>query len=128
LNFTECNFKFPNNILETEYDRMYRANQAVQAMLSLSSANSQSLNNGQVLMADSAWGRMEENIVQYVSSQGEDEEGYLDCRGVDNQDVSSQGEDEEGYLIVKVLIIKKLIMKEKKFKFKFFVEYNDSIN
>ena len=105
LNFIECNLKFPNNILETEYDRMHKANQAVQAILSLSSAarssNPQSWDNEQVLTADSAWGRMEENIVQDVNSQEEDEEEYLNNvnnQEADNQDISSQGEDEEGYL------------------------------
>src|ERR1700722_13321921 len=56
LNFIECNFKFSNNILETEYDRMRRTNQAVQAILNLnsatSSANLQSWDNG-------AWEQME---------------------------------------------------------------------
>lgn len=84
---------------------MRKENQAVQTMLSLSSAarssNPQSWDNDQVLTADSAWGRMEENIVQDVNSQEEDEEGYLNNvnnQEADNQDVSSQGEDEEGYL------------------------------
>ena len=37
LNFIECNFKFSNNILETEYDKIRKANQMAQTMLSLSS-------------------------------------------------------------------------------------------
>jgi hypothetical protein len=105
LNFTEYNLKFSNNILETEYDRMRRANQAAQAMLSLSSeanfANSAAQrqnwdNNQAVLTANSAFRRMEENIRQNVINQGEDE---LE-RGND-QDICSQGEDEEGFLDIK---------------------------
>src|ERR1700722_3693069 len=44
LNFTKCNLKFSNNILETEYDRIHNANLAAQAMLSLSA--------GQILHLD----------------------------------------------------------------------------
>ena len=48
LNFTECNLKFPNNIIETEYDRMHRVNQAAQAMLILNSvASSTNMTSGQ---------------------------------------------------------------------------------
>ena len=61
LNFTKCNLKFSNNILETEYDRIHNANLAAQAMLSLSSGE------------NSASRRMEENIRQNVINQGEDE-------------------------------------------------------
>jgi hypothetical protein len=89
LNFTKCNLKFSNNILETEYDRIHNANLAAQAMLSLSSG------------ANSASRRMEENIRQNVVNQGEEEERYSevgDNQGGNNQDVYSQGEDEEGYL------------------------------
>jgi hypothetical protein len=89
LNFTKCNLKFSNNILETEYDRIHNANLAAQAMLSLSSG------------ANSASRRMEENIRQNVINQGEEEERYSevgDNQGGNNQDVYSQGEDEEGYL------------------------------
>ena len=64
LNFTKCNLKFSNNILETEYDRIHNANLAAQAMLSLSSG------------ANSASRRMEENIRQNVGNQGEEEERY----------------------------------------------------
>ena len=81
LNFTKCNLKFSNNILETEYDRIHNANLAAQAMLSLSSG------------ANSASRRMEENIRQNVVNQGEDE-----LEGRNNQDILSQGEDEEGFL------------------------------
>lgn len=89
LNFTKCNLKFSNNILETEYDRIHNANLAAQAMLSLSSGE------------NSASRRMEENIRQNVVNQGEEEERYSevgDNQGGNNQDVYSQGEDEEGYL------------------------------
>ena len=89
LNFTKCNLKFSNNILETEYDRIHNANLAAQAMLSLNSG------------ANSASRRMEENIRQNVVNQGEEEERYSevgDNQGGNNQDVYSQGEDEEGYL------------------------------
>jgi hypothetical protein len=89
LNFTKCNLKFSNNILETEYDRIHNANLAAQAMLSLS------------IGANSASRRMEENIRQNVVNQGEEEERYSevgDNQGGNNQDVYSQGEDEEGYL------------------------------
>jgi hypothetical protein len=81
LNFTKCNLKFSNNILETEYDRIHNANLAAQAMLSLSSGE------------NSASRRMEENIRQNVINQGEDE-----LEGRNNQDILSQGEDEEGFL------------------------------
>ena len=81
LNFTKCNLKFSNNILETEYDRIHNANLAAQAMLSLSSGE------------NSASRRMEENIRQNVVNQGEDE---LEERN--NQDILSQGENEEGFL------------------------------
>lgn len=81
LNFTKCNLKFSNNILETEYDRIHNANLAAQAMLSLSSG------------ANFASRRMEENIRQNVINQGEDE-----LEGGNNQDIWSQGEDEEGFL------------------------------
>jgi hypothetical protein len=81
LNFTKCNLKFSNNILETEYDRIHNANLAAQAMLSLSSGE------------NSASRRMEENIRQNVVNQGEDE-----LEGRNNQDILSQGEDEEGFL------------------------------
>ena len=81
LNFTKCNLKFSNNILETEYDRIHNANLAAQAMLSLSSGE------------NSASRRMEENIRQNVINQGEDE-----LEGGNNQDILSQGEDEEGFL------------------------------
>lgn len=81
LNFTKCNLKFSNNILETEYDRIHNANLAAQAMLSLSSGE------------NSASRRMEENIRQNVINQGEDE-----LEGGNNQDLWSQGEDEEGFL------------------------------
>ena len=81
LNFTKCNLKFSNNILETEYDRIHNANLAAQAMLSLSSGE------------NSASRRMEENIRQNVINQGEDE-----LEGGNNQDIWSQGEDEEGFL------------------------------
>ena len=81
LNFTKCNLKFSNNILETEYDRIHNANLAVQAMLSLSSG------------ANSASRRMEENIRQNVINQGEDE-----LEGGNNQDILSVEEDEEGFL------------------------------
>ena len=97
LNFTKCNLKFPNNILETEYDRMRKANQAAQAMLNLSSG----VNNQAVYTADSTSRRMEGNIRQNISNQGEEEERYLEVRnnqGENNQDIYSQGEDEEGYL------------------------------
>jgi hypothetical protein len=83
LNFTKCNLKFSNNILETEYDRIHNANLAAQAMLSLSSGE------------NSASRRMEENIHQNVTNQGEDE-----LEGGNNQDIWSQGEDEEGFLDV----------------------------
>jgi hypothetical protein len=89
LNFTKCNLKFSNNILETEYDRIHNANLAAQAMLSLSSG------------ANSASRRMEENIRQNVVNQEEEEERYSevgDNQGGNNQDVYSQGENEEGYL------------------------------
>lgn len=92
LNFTKCNLKFPNNILETEYDRMRKANQAAQAMLNLSSG----ANNQAVYTADSTSRRMEENIRQNVSNQGEEEERYSEVRN--NQDIYSQGEDEGEYL------------------------------
>src|ERR1700733_3623811 len=82
LNFTKCNLKFSNNILETEYDRIHNANLAAQAMLSLSSRE------------NSASRRMEENIRQNVINQGEDEL----LEGGNNQDIWSQGEDEEGFL------------------------------
>ena len=97
LNFTKCNLKFPNNILETEYDRMRKANQAAQAMLNLSSG----VNNQAVYTADSTSRRMEGNIRQNVSNQGEEEERYSEVgnnQGENNQDIYSQGEDEEGYL------------------------------
>jgi hypothetical protein len=81
LNFTKCNLKFSNNILETEYDRIHNANLAAQAMLSLSSG------------VNSSSRRMEENIRQNVVNQGEDE-----LEGRNNQDILSQGEDEEGFL------------------------------
>jgi len=81
LNFTKCNLKFSNNILETEYDRIHNANLAAHAMLSLSSGE------------NSASRRMEENIRQNVVNQGEDE-----LEGRNNQDILSQGEDEEGFL------------------------------
>jgi len=81
LNFTKCNLKFSNNILETEYDRIHNANLAAQAMLSLSSGK------------NSASRRMEENIRQNVINQGEDE-----LEGRNNQDILSQGKDEEGFL------------------------------
>lgn len=81
LNFTKCNLKFSNNILETEYDRIHNANLAAQAMLSLSSGE------------NSASRRMEENIRQNVINQGEDE-----LEGGNNQDIWSQGENEEGFL------------------------------
>ena len=81
LNFTKCNFKFSNNILETEYNRIHNANLAAQAMLSLSSGE------------NSASRRMEENIRQNVINQGEDE-----LEGRNNQDILNQGEDEEGFL------------------------------
>ena len=81
LNFTKCNLKFSNNILETEYDRIHNANLAAQAMLSLSSGE------------NSASRRMEENIRQNVINQGEDE-----LEGGNNQNIWSQGEDEEGFL------------------------------
>ena len=81
LNFTKCNLKFSNNILETEYDRIHNANLAAQAMLSLSSGE------------NSASRRMEENIRQNVVNQGEDE-----LEGRNNQDILSQGENEEGFL------------------------------
>lgn len=95
LNFTKCNLKFSNNILETEYDRIHNANLAAQAMLSLSSG------------ANSASRRMEENIRQNVVNQGEEEERYSevgDNQGGNNQDVYSQGEDEEGYLDFKEVV------------------------
>lgn len=92
LNFTKCNLKFPNNILETEYDRMRKANQAAQAMLNLSSG----ANNQAVYTADSTSRRMEENIRQNVSNQGEEEERYSEVGN--NQDIYSQGEDEGEYL------------------------------
>src|ERR1700733_3628988 len=44
LNFTKCNLKFSNNILETKHDRIHNANLAAQAMLSL--------NSGQILHLD----------------------------------------------------------------------------
>ena len=97
LNFTKCNLKFPNNILETEYDRMRKANQAAQAMLNLSSG----VNNQAVYTADSTSRRMEGNIRQNISNQGEEEERYSEVgnnQGENNQDIYSQGEDEEGYL------------------------------
>ena len=81
LNFTKCNLKFSNNILEPEYDRIHNANLAAQAMLSLSSGE------------NSASRRMEENIRQNVINQGEDE-----LEGGNNQDIWNQGEDEEGFL------------------------------
>lgn len=81
LNFTKCNLKFSNNILETEYDRIHNANLAAQAMLSLSSGE------------NSASKRMEENIRQNVINQGEDE-----LEGGNNQDILSVEEDEEGFL------------------------------
>lgn len=81
LNFTKCNLKFSNNILETEYDRIHNANLAAQAMLSLSSGE------------NSASRRMEENIRQNVINQGEDE-----LEGGNNQDIWNQEEDEEGFL------------------------------
>ena len=81
LNFTKCNLKFSNNILETEYDRIHNANLAAQAMLSLSSGE------------NSASRRMEENIRQNVINQGE-----YELEGRNNQDILSQGEDEEGFL------------------------------
>lgn len=81
LNFTKCNLKFSNNILETEYDRIHNANLAAQAMLSLSSGE------------NSASRRMEENIRQNVINQGEDE-----LEGGNNQDILSVEEDEEGFL------------------------------
>ena len=66
---------------------MRRTNQAVQAILNLnsakSSANLQSWDNGQVLMADSAWEQMEENI----SSQEENDENCENNQGVNNQEV-----------------------------------------
>src|ERR1700722_3685153 len=83
LNFTKCNLKFSNNILETEYDRIHNANLAAQAMLSLSAG------------ANSASRRMEENIRQNVVNQGEEEERYSEVG--DNQGGSNQ-DDEEGYL------------------------------
>jgi hypothetical protein len=95
LNFTKCNLKFSNNILETEYDRIHNANLAAQAMLSLSSG------------ANSASRRMEENIRQNVVNQEEEEERYSevgDNQGGNNQDVYSQGEDEEGYLDFKEVV------------------------
>ena len=95
LNFTKCNLKFSNNILETEYDRIHNANLAAQAMLSLS------------IGANSASRRMEENIRQNVVNQGEEEERYSevgDNQGGNNQDVYSQGEDEEGYLDFKEVV------------------------
>jgi hypothetical protein len=97
LNFTKCNLKFPNNILETEYDRMRRANQAAQAMLSLSSgpnftnSAAQGHNNN---TTDSTSRRMEENIRQNVSNQEDDEEEFGNNQ---NQNINNQGEDEEGY-------------------------------
>src|ERR1700722_1895486 len=97
LNFTKCNLKFPNNILETEYNRMRKANQAAQAMLNLSSG----VNNQAVYTADSTSRRMEGNIRQNISNQGEEEERYSEVgnnQGENNQDIYSQGEDEEGYL------------------------------
>ena len=97
LNFTKCNLKFPNNILETEYDRMRKANQAAQAMLNLSSG----VNNQAVYTADSTSRRMEGNIRQNVSNQGEEEERYSEVgnnQGENNQDIYSQGENTEGYL------------------------------
>jgi hypothetical protein len=81
LNFTKCNLKFSNNILETEYDRIHNANLAAQAMLSLSSGE------------NSASRRIEENIRQNVINQGEDE-----LEGGNNQDILSVEEDEEGFL------------------------------
>ena len=81
LNFTKCNLKFSNNILETEYDRIHNANLAAQAMLSLSSGE------------NSASRRMEKNSRQNVINQGEDE-----LEGGNNQDIWSQGKDEEGFL------------------------------
>ena len=95
LNFTKCNLKFSNNILETEYDRIHNANLAAQAMLSLS------------IGANSASRRMEENIRQNVVNQEEEEERYSevgDNQGGNNQDVYSQGEDEEGYLDFKEVV------------------------
>ena len=83
LNFTKCNLKFSNNILETEYDRIHNANLAAQAMLSLSAG------------ANSASRRMEENIRQNVVNQGEEEERYSEVG--DNQGGNNQ-DDEEGYL------------------------------
>ena len=83
LNFTKCNLKFSNNILETEYDRIHNANLAAQAMLSLSAG------------ANSASRRMEENIRQNVVNQGEKEERYSEVG--DNQGGNNQ-DDEEGYL------------------------------
>ena len=83
LNFTKCNLKFSNNILETEYDRIHNANLAAQAMLSLSSGE------------NSASRRMEENIRQNVVNQGEEEERYSEVG--DNQGGNNQ-DDEEGYL------------------------------
>ena len=91
LNFTKCNLKFPNNILETEYDRMRKANQAAQAMLNLSSG----VNNQAVYTADSTSRRMEGNIRQNISNQGEEEERYSEVG--DNQGGNNQ-DDEEGYL------------------------------
>jgi hypothetical protein len=83
LNFTKCNLKFSNNILETEYDRIHNANLAAQAMLSLSSG------------ANSSSRRMEENIRQNVVNQGEEEERYSEVG--DNQGGNNQ-DDEEEYL------------------------------
>ena len=81
LNFTKCNLKFSNNILEIEYDRIHNANLAAQAMLSLSSGE------------NFASRRIEENIRQNVINQGEDE-----LEGGNNQDILSVEEDEEGFL------------------------------
>ena len=83
LNFTKCNLKFSNNILETEYDKIYNANLAAQVMLSLSSG------------ANSASRRMEENIRQNVGNQGEEKERYSE---VGNNQGGSNQDDEKGYL------------------------------
>ena len=81
MNFTKHNFKFSNNILETDYDRAHNVNKAAQAMLSLSSTASPA--------------------VRLNNRDQEENDQNLEIRnnlGDDNQDVNSQGENEEDLL------------------------------
>ncbi|RIA93890.1 hypothetical protein C1645_818750 [Glomus cerebriforme] len=83
---------------ETEYDWMHKANQAVQAILSLSlaarSSNPQSWDNEQDEEEYLNNINNQKANNQDVSSQGEDEEGYLNR--VNNQSVDNQEVDNEG--------------------------------